>query len=155
MLLVMGGGTGGRGPPRFEGGLECPSAPPPRFWEGCPPRPPPQCLTFIGINTFYQFRPPPLPGENFLPPPLLVPISSRQHPVSHTILDQSATSRRFCPFRLISLCPTCSDPWATTRAIIGVNSIVSGRNYHILTSIIAQRLTSRPFCGLIHSPACL
>ena len=36
----IGGGTGGGGvPPRFEGG------------------PPPQCLTFIGINTFDQFRP--------------------------------------------------------------------------------------------------
>ena len=31
----------------------------------------------------------------------------------------------------------------TKRAIIDVNSIVSGRNYAILTSIIAQVLTSR------------
>ena len=38
----IGGGTGGRGrqTPRFEGG------------------PPPQCLTFIWINTFDQFHPP-------------------------------------------------------------------------------------------------
>ena len=33
----------------------------------------------------------------------------------------------------------------TKRAIIDVNSIVSGRNYDILDCIIAQLLTSRPF----------
>ena len=33
----------------------------------------------------------------------------------------------------------------TKRAIIDVNSTVSGRYYDILTSIIAQLLTSRPF----------
>ena len=32
----------------------------------------------------------------------------------------------------------------TKRAIIDVNSIVSGRNYDILTSIIAQLLTPWP-----------
>ena len=31
------------------------------------------------------------------------------------------------------------------RAIIDVNSIVSGRNYDILTSIIAQLVTSRQY----------
>ena len=33
----------------------------------------------------------------------------------------------------------------TKRAIIDVNSIVSGRNYDIVTLIIAQLPTSRPF----------
>ena len=33
----------------------------------------------------------------------------------------------------------------TNRAIIEVNSIVSGRNYDILASIIAQLPMSRPF----------
>ena len=37
---------------------------------------------------------------------------------------------------------------SSKRAIIDVNSIVSGRNYDILTSIIAQLLTSRPFGDL-------
>ena len=36
----------------------------------------------------------------------------------------------------------------TRRAIIDVNYIVSERNYEILTSIIAQLLTSRPFHDL-------
>ena len=36
----------------------------------------------------------------------------------------------------------------TKRAIIDVNSIVAGRNYDILTSIIAKLLTSRPFSDL-------
>ena len=36
----------------------------------------------------------------------------------------------------------------TERAIIDVNSVVSGRNYAILTSIIAHLMTSRPFPGL-------
>ena len=41
----------------------------------------------------------------------------------------------------------------TKRAIIDVNSIVSGRNYDILTSIrpIAQILRSRPFPDLCRS----
>ena len=34
------------------------------------------------------------------------------------------------------------------RAIIDGNSVISGRNYVILTSIIAQLLTSRPFPDL-------
>ena len=38
----------------------------------------------------------------------------------------------------------------TKRAIIEVTSIVPGRNY-ILTSIIAQLFTSRPFPGLCES----
>ena len=36
----------------------------------------------------------------------------------------------------------------TKQEIIDVNSIVSGRNCDILTSIIAQLLTSRPFPDL-------
>ena len=39
-----------------------------------------------------------------------------------------------------------------TQAIIEVNCIVSGRNYDILTSIIAQLLTSRPFGDLSRIP---
>ena len=40
----------------------------------------------------------------------------------------------------------------TSQALIDVNSIVSERNYgiHVLTSIIAQLLTSRPVSGLSH-----
>ena len=61
--MHIGGGTGGGAggaipPPRFERGLECPSAP--AGLGGMPlyrPPPHPQCLTFIGINTFDQFRP--------------------------------------------------------------------------------------------------
>ena len=34
----------------------------------------------------------------------------------------------------------------TKRAIIDVNSIVSGRNYDILASIIAQLMMPQPFC---------
>ena len=36
----------------------------------------------------------------------------------------------------------------TKRAIIDVNYVVSGRNYDIFTSIIAQLVTSRPFGDL-------
>ena len=36
----------------------------------------------------------------------------------------------------------------TKRAIIEVNSMVSGSNYDTLTSIIAKLLTSQPFGGL-------
>ena len=36
----------------------------------------------------------------------------------------------------------------TKRAIIDVNSVVSGRNYEIVTSNIAQLLTSRPYPNL-------
>ena len=47
-------------------------------------------------------------------------------------------------------------PDAIKRAIIDVNSIVSGQNYDILASIIAQLLTLRPFPELIqqdqHTP---
>ena len=39
----------------------------------------------------------------------------------------------------------------TKGAIIDINSIVSGRNYDILTSIIAKLLMSRPFGDLSHS----
>ena len=55
-----GRGGGASPPPRFEGGggLECPSALP-QVLGGMPLDHPPQCLTFIGINTFDQFRPPP------------------------------------------------------------------------------------------------
>ena len=38
----------------------------------------------------------------------------------------------------------------TKQAIIDVNSIVSGRNYDILTSIIAKLLTSQPFDDMSH-----
>ena len=41
----------------------------------------------------------------------------------------------------------------TKRAIIDVNSIVSGQNYDILISIIAKLLTSRPLGVLSHKPA--
>ena len=36
----------------------------------------------------------------------------------------------------------------TKRAIVDINSIVSGWNYDILTSIITKLLTSRPFSDL-------
>ena len=35
------------------------------------------------------------------------------------------------------------------RAIIDVNSIVSGRNFHILTSIIVQLLTDKEATGFL------
>ena len=55
MAAEQGAGGASPPPPRFEGGLEIPSAP--YIGSGVPLDPPPQCLTFIGINTFDQFRP--------------------------------------------------------------------------------------------------
>ena len=48
----------------------------------------------------------------------------------------------------VRLTPNVRTRYVTRRAIIDVNSIVSGRNYNILTSIIAQVLPSRPLGDL-------
>ena len=73
----------GRQTPRFEGG------------------PPPQCLTFIWINTFDQFHP---PGKISLPsilpsPPLSTAPSSMLTFIKINTFDQ------FCPPGKISFCP--------------------------------------------------
>ena len=51
---------------------------------------------------------------------------------------------------MISLAQVAEWPWRHQQAIIDVNSIVSGRNYDILTSIITKLITSRPFKNLSH-----
>ena len=45
-------------------------------------------------------------------------------------------------------------PCRQQRAIIDVNSIVSGGNYDLLTLIIAQLLTSWPLLDLCHNIQC-
>ena len=77
----------GRQTPRFEGG------------------PPPQCLTFIWINTFDQFHP---PGKISLPSILPSPaLPSLPPPPQCLTFIKINTFDQFCPPGKISFCPLC------------------------------------------------
>ena len=64
------GEGGGLTPPRFDdGGLECPSAPPPGSGRDAPR--PPSSMPHLHWDQYIESIPPPPPG-NFLPPPLAI-----------------------------------------------------------------------------------
>ena len=81
------------------------------------------------------------------PPPPHTHTQTNKHPHTHTQTNKHPPTHTHTHTRK-SVLKSANGYDVTKWAIIYVNSIVSGRNYGNLTSIIAQLLTSQPFPDL-------
>ena len=122
----IGGGTGGRGrqTPSFEGG------------------PPPQCLTFIWINTFDQFHPPgkisfrplcpALPLPSILPSPAL---PSLPPPPQCLTFIRINTFDQFCPQVKFSTAPL-PRPSPPSRPLFNASPSLGSIGLHLINSAL-------------------